>query len=434
VKDGKLLRIVHSGTFDFIVSELILGNAVFVGVVAHAHIRLAVSGKPSTLPLGYQVVQMMFTSLFLIEWIIRLLAYGRSFFTCVEKFWHMFDTGVVMFSTVDLILGLVASQSRNNAATGTLLRMFRTLRMVRAIRMVRVLRVFKELRYIILALRRSATLLIWPLVFLTILMYMCTIVISTSVPSDIRGSTGQSRKLLVNNFGSVFKAMKTLFMTASGGMDWSAAVGSLSSGDDTSYLVFVTYIILSKFLLLNLLSGIFVLSVFENCKADDQRMLQEQILNKSSPGGRLRSVFEHVDVTGTGTIHVDSLENLLFDQTVADVLEEMDMDPSVVAGVFKLLDVDDSGYVSIDELMITLFRLQAHNQVVDLPSLLHESRKVGCHLVKATQASEDGISELKQALCQIQTLQRQSHEALCNVRNPGDCKDHQPSMADSANN
>jgi len=131
---------------------------------------------------------------------------------------------------------------------------------------------------------------------------------------------------------------------------------------------------------------------------------------------------------------VDNLENLLFDQTVADVLEEMDMDPSVVAGVFKLLDVDDSGYVSIDELMITLFRLQAHNQVVDLPSLLHESRKVGCHLVKATQASEDGISELKQALCQIQTLQRQSHEALCNVRNPGDCKDHQPSMADSANN
>jgi len=243
----------------------------------------------------------------------------------------MFDTGVVMFSTVDLILGLVASQSRNNAATGTLLRMFRTLRMVRAIRMVRVLRVFKELRYIILALLRSATLLIWPLVFLTILMYTCTIVISTSVPSDIRGSTGQSRKLLVDNFGSVFKAMKTLFMSASGAMDWSTAVGSLSSGDDTSYLVFVTYIILSKFLLLNLLSGIFVLSVFENCKADDQRMLQEQILNKSSPGGRLRSVFEHVDVTGTGTIHVDSLENLLFDQTVADVLEEMDMDPSVVA-------------------------------------------------------------------------------------------------------
>jgi len=348
------------------------------------------------------------------------LAHGRSFFTCGEKLWHMFDTGVVTFSTVDLIIGFAASQNRNNAATGTLLRMFRTLRMVRAIRMVRVLKVFKELRYIILALRRSATLLIWPLVFLTILMYTCTIVISTSVPSDIRGSTGQSRKLLVNNFGSVFKAMKTLFMTASGGMDWSAAVGSLSSGDDTSYLVFVTYIILSKFLLLNLLSGIFVLSVFENCKADDQRMLQEQILNKSSPGGRLRSVLEQVDVTGTGTIHVNNLENLLFDQMVADVLEEMDMDPSEVAGVFKLLDVDNRGYVSIDELMITLFRLQAHNQVVDLPSLLHESRKVGCHLVRATQASEDGISELKQALCQIQTLQQQSHEALCNLRDPGE--------------
>jgi len=140
-----------------------------------------------------------------------------------------------------------------------------------------------------------------------------------------------------------------------------------------------------------------VLSVFDNCKSDEQKMLQDQLRNKNSNLRRLRSILEQIDVTGTGAIHVDGLNSLLFDTMVTDVLDDMEMDTSEVAGIFKLLDVDDSGYVNIDELLITMFRLHAQTQGVDLPSLLHESRKVGCHLMNATKASEDGVSDVKKS-------------------------------------
>jgi len=136
----------------------------------------------------------------------------------------------------------------------------------------------------------------------------------------------------------------------------------------------------------------------------------------NSHGARLRSIFEDVDVSGAGAIHIESLENLLTDTMVKYLPNDMDIDASEVAGTFKLLDVHDGGYVNIDELMITLFRLQASSQVVDLPSLVHESRKVGCHLVKATQASDCHISELKEALSQVQTLQSQSFAVLLNLQ------------------
>jgi len=370
------------------------------------------------LPNGYQIIQLVFCGLFLTEWAIRLLAHGRTFVSCSDKYWHMFDTVVVTFSTVDMIIGLAATQNspRTNAAAGSLLRIFRIFRMVRAIRMIRVLRAFKELRYVISSLKKSAALLLWPLVFLSILVYMCTIVISASLPQDIRASTAGERNPLVTNFGSILRAMQTLFMSAAGGMDWSSAVGSLSSSDDMSYIVFLVYIILSKFLLFNLMGGLFVLSIFENCKADDQRMMHDHLLNPNSHGARLKSIFEEVDVSGAGAMSKATLENLLTDKIVTDLLDEMDIDASEVAGTFKLLDVDDSGYVNIDEFMITLFRLQASSHGVDLPSLLHESRKVGSHLVKATEISDFHISELKEALSQVQTLQSQSYAVLLNLQ------------------
>jgi len=418
VHESKLLRMVHSAYFDFMSSGLILSNAVFVGIMADVNIRRAVNGEPSMLPNGYQIIQLVFCGLFLTEWAIRLLAHGRTFVSCRDKYWHMFDTVVVTFSTVDMIIGLAATQNspRTNASAGSLLRIFRIFRMVRAIRMIRVLRAFKELRYVISSLKKSAALLLWPLVFLSILVYMCTIVISASLPQDIRASTAGERNPLVTNFGSISRAMQTLFMSAAGGMDWSSAVGSLSSSNDMSYMVFLVYIILSKFLLFNLMGGLFVLSIFENCKADDQRMLHENILNPNSHGARLKSIFEEVDVSGAGAMNKATLENLLTDKMVTDLLDEMDIDASEVAGTFKLLDVDDSGYVNIDEFMLTLFRLQASSQGVDLPSLLHESRKVGSHLVKATEISDFHISELKEALSQVQTLQSQSYAVLLNLQ------------------
>jgi len=106
-----------------------------------------------------------------------------------------------------------------------------------------------------------------------------------------------------------------------------------------------------------------------------------------------------VDVTGTVSISGDSLEDSLLDPLLIDLLNGFDMEPSQVAGVFKLLDVDGSGYVNIDEFLITMFWLRRHHSpVVHLPSLLHESRKIGCHLMNAVQDTEDHVAELKETL------------------------------------
>jgi len=411
---SKLLQFVHSTPFEIVTTLLIFGNAMFAGVVADVSIRNAVNGEPQNLPLAYKLSQAMFTVSFCIEWLFRLLAHGSNFFTCQDNYWHMLDTIVMLLSSLDLIISFAVN---DGFATSTLLRLVRIFRVVRALRMVRVLKVFRELRYIIMSLRKSVHLLLWPIVLLILMGYMCAVMVAATIQGELRKSTDGNRRILVDYFGSLSSTLKSLLLSVAGARDWSDVAGALSSVDFFSFLPVLVYMCIARFLIFNLLSGIFVLSVFENCRVDEQRTLREHLLSKNSSGAQLRSIFSEMDVTGTGSIHLDNLEGLRDDPLVTDSLNDLDMTVNEMAGLAKLLDVDSDGYVDIEELLLTMFMVRANSQSVNLPSLMRESWKIGRLLITTMQDSEGRISELKGALRYMQNLQQKSYEATLALQN-----------------
>merc|ERR1719499_3087492 len=63
-------------------------------------------------------------------------------------------------------------------------------------------------------------------------------------------------------------------------------------------------------------------------------------------------------------------------------LSAIGIDPSEAQGLFKLLDDDGSGSVSIEEFITGFLRLKGGAKAVDMVMLLYENRKIGKKLNK----------------------------------------------------
>ena len=106
----------------------------------------------------------------------------------------------------------------------------------------------------------------------------------------------------------------------------------------------------------------------------------------------MEDLFEEMDGDGFGTISMEEFESKLQDERVIAFFHALKLDVSGARVLFRLLDVDDSGDITIDEFLDGCYELQGESRSLDMKIMQIEVKQ----LREASTEVQQMLRELRQ--------------------------------------
>lgn len=361
-----LIEFLSSSRFVMISGSAIVLNIFMIGIETDYMARHWES-RP---PIVFRALDTLFCMYFLIEILLRIVAYGAYFFC---SWWNMFD-----LITVVLQLGEeVTSHLSENALLhlhGTLaqghvgvVRVMRIFRLIRVMRFIRILSAFSALRMLVVSIIDSLRSLVWTLVLIFLAMFI-TSVYFTQIVTDHKLKHMGDRQLdeddnLLIFYGTLDRTMLTLYQTISEGLHWDVAMEPLRSHcSPWMALVFSLYIAFVTFAMLNVITGVFVESAIQTANDDKKKVLMYQ----------MRQLFLEADVDNSGTISWEEFKEQLENPQLQSFLRVVDLDKQEAEDLFRLLDVNGEDEISADEFVHGALRIHGFAKAIDLATFMHD--------------------------------------------------------------
>merc|ERR1712048_1505492 len=182
-------------------------------------------------------------------------------------------------------------------------------------------------------------------------------------------------KKITMSYGSLVHSCVTLIASISGGLDWVDASMPLLQIDPMYLIIYLCFVMFCVFGLMNVLTGIFVANTKEVCQVDRDLVIRTQLKDRRSFANQLKTVLRSIDKDGSGSISKDELLQHLSSAEFYAYLKTLDVTVSDAQGVFKLLDVNGTDEVNIDEFVLSLTRFQGSARAVDVATLLYEGKR-----------------------------------------------------------
>lgn len=400
-------RIVVSSWFTFLVTSLILFNSVLVAVsadeFAHACWKYFESGDanksvPSS-PEWMDILDIVFTSLFSMELLVRLGDEEFQFFISGDVGWNLFDLIVVISAWTEVGFSL----SGNTGSSSNFLRVFRILRVLRSVRIVKVLRMMREMRLIMLCLIHGMAPLLWALVCLAMIIFIFAINFLSGVSSFLLWAADKSEhdKLAIalnDDFGGFEKCFATLLYIITGGEDWGEyhrALGAMSEYNWAYKWTIIAYVVIMFFGVLNVITAIFVEGSLSKAQAD--RELSVAAENKKTKGamGELMKLFRSIDHDQSNTLTWEEWKTFVARKDAKSLLALLELDAGKSHEIFRLVDVDESNEIDMQEFVMGCMQLRGGAKNVDIETMLRANRKL---MTKSAENMEKVNRNIKKAL------------------------------------
>ncbi|XP_042869771.1 voltage-dependent calcium channel type A subunit alpha-1-like isoform X15 [Penaeus japonicus] len=300
----KIWRVVVSTPFEYFIMLLIVFNTLLLMMKYYQ------AGNLYMDILGY--LNNVFTVFFLLECVLKIIAYGcRNFF---KDPWHTFDFITVIGSIIDALVvefGRIYGEGTENFINVGFLRLFR------AARLIKLLRQGYTIRILLWTFVQSFKALPYVCLLIAMLFFIYAIIgMQVFGNIDLDPTTSITRH---NNFRNFAEGIMLLFRCATGEAWQSIMLSCIKGrpcdpdalknnsektcGSNVAYMYFVTFIFLCSFLMLNL----FVAVIMDNF---DYLTRDSSILGAHHLDEYIR-IWAEYDPNATGRIHYTEMYDML---------------------------------------------------------------------------------------------------------------------------
>lgn len=371
-------RLLRRPTTELFIAIVILSNSIVVGVEVDWTVK---HPKATTLPVGFSILGYAFNLIFAIEVGLRMFALMRDFFFGTQWGWNLFDFALVVCSVAEVTIEVIYRSGSENFSSLRIVRMVRITRILRVLRVARVVRLLVALRLLFVQILGTLRSVFWAMVLLVLILYTFAMIFA-QVSSEYLASMSDEDKEdpivtvrdIIKYWSTVPRSMFTLYKTVTGGVDWEHATLALSDIHWFWVAVFLVFLSFTVFAVLNVVVGVFCQSAIQSASMDHENAVRLKLQEKLNFTRKIRTLFMDIDASRDGMLTYHELEAHLDDENVSAYFDSLGIDPSDSWDLFKLLDVDSSQSIDVEEFIEGCMRLRGPAKALQLAKIAHENK------------------------------------------------------------
>jgi len=376
---------------------MIVLNSLFLVFSTEDMLTSSIEGKVENSI--WQTFELIFCIFFFTELLWRLYTDRRHFCDPRERWLNALDALLVGLSTMDVILNLSKAGHMMNV---TFARPLRFLRFVQVLRIMRVMSLFHSFRLMIYSIMYSMLSLVWVFAMLAFVMYLFSMVFMHGIAEHFRAARGSGGPCetatceeLTRLFGNATLTLVSLFMSITGGLDWSELWLLLRTVHWIYSWLFLFYVFFMVFGVLNIVVATFVDSVSVISKRDRDLVTYNELEKNRQCYADIKRFFNEADTNKSGSLTWEEFKDYLQDENVQAYFQSFQLDVTQAKTLFLLLDSNGSNDVNIEEFVEGCMRMRGLARSIDVNQLLYESQQVMRRQAEFMQYIEAQLMELK---------------------------------------
>jgi len=372
-------KVVRHPGFDGFFSLVVILNSVFIGFEVEFSIQ-----TPPVRSEFMQVCQYSFTGLFALELLLRIVAFGCGLFWSDDWMWAILDVFIVLTSFWEIVVEVANSQGgvqMESIAGVSSLKAFRIIRITRilkTVQLVRVMRFVVALRTLVTSIFHTLKSLVWALVLLSLIVYVFAVLFTQAVNDFVNDPelhsklSSQESEASRVYYGSLVSTMLSLFMSITGGVSWEEVLVPLYTISYAWVVIYVFYISFTYFAVLNVVTGVFCQSAIDSAQNDHVTMMHAILANKESHLQKVKDLFNRLGAEKSGSITYLMFEEKINSPEVREYFQSLGLDVWDAWSFFKMLDLDESGAVDMDEFLMGCLRVRGQARAIDITKIIHD--------------------------------------------------------------
>jgi len=220
------------------------------------------------------------------------------------------------------------------------------------------------------------------------------------------------RDLMMKYFKTVQRGMGTLFLAATGGMDYDRPADMLYEVAPMYYCLFCLYIAFFLCVLMNTITALFVETTVANANKDHQYNITAVLEKKEEYVKALSILFEEADLDGDGLVSQEEFRAKMEDPKMKAFAESLDIEITDINMFCRILTEDGARDVDIRNFVEACMRMKGQALSIDVQDLMAQQRKIWQHqstweqrymkhmrhLMEANVAHSQQLTELKQRM------------------------------------
>jgi len=399
---SRLQEFVDSNFFAVAVFLVILTNVLVVGVETDYN----AGGLTGSIPEDHEVfntVHVVYTALFTVELLVRVLAEGCSFFYSGNWLWNWFEILIVALSVMDVILSNLNNEGESVFGKGKnwMIRLFRIVRMMRTLRIVRVVSFIREVCVVIQSITTTLRSLVWSMLLMLVILYGFGIVFTqavtdyrTEVEAESVDVDEKMMEQIIKYWGTLPRSVLALFQAVTGGVSWSEVLDPLGWVSWSLVALFLAFFVLTFFALLNVMTAVFCQNAIESASADKELASMQLLANKHQWTEEMRDVFKKIDSNQSGEVDAEEFEMSLADERMQAFLACRGIDVHDAWTLFRLLDGDQRGVIEIDVFVDGLLQLRGPARAMQIAKVLQDAKLMRHEMEDFMEFISDGLERL----------------------------------------